>query len=1132
MRRINGILLMLILAVPVGSRVASADTLFVPEDYISIQSAIDAAQMGDAVRIGEGTYSENLVIDKPLTLIGAGRTETVICASFPNSDVVSIRVSYGELILEGVKVCGGDAGIRISVQDNAYASCRDVIVSDNQYGIIAFGEGNFSLKQSSLIANEICGLEIGCGSARIEDNEILRGGTGILLVGNVDVELSSNLVEMSERGIDLAGSLECGFYGQERSFHGKVRGRGNLIYGNESCLCPTIPNDSPWPEGFIDPTWEEKLNEIIILLGRGASAEAREEELDAYEAGLSLLVALGEAAPPLLRSDYEHCIGIVYHWFGRYEEALASYEVARKIYSDRRMDAAAAFTDRSAGVSYSVLGRFDEALASYRSACAFYATHGMEIDAAGMEMDIGGVFLQSNRYEDALSYYQSARATYVTHGLQEGVESADWSIAVVYSHLGRYEEALAAFRAGRERCASLRDGGELCMAGADWNIGGIYYNLGWYEKAMAAFRAARAAHLQFGQDVSVIIIDFNIANTEVALGLVDDALETYRSCRAGYLAHGMDVGVAMSESGIGAVLAQRGQYEEALEAFRFARDVYTRLNMVESVARVEAAIGMVYDDLGEYEDALATYERILDLLDKTPPSAGMPNSYALIRWRILFHSGLTFEHLARWDEAQESYIEAIDVVESLGDYLQSETIKAAWQELTRPLYERLIDLLVRRGRGADAILYAERCRARTFLDLVAMGPIGTLKNIAEEGIRTGVVEASIIESDLAEVITALPVNIAALEYFVAEEVTYLWLIQNGVVRDPIEIEIARPDLLEQILEFRTVIETASSGLTGTPDEWLLSMLRDLYELLIAPLEEQLSGIEQLIIVPSGPLYYLPFSALFDCPECEGVAFSGGEYLIERYSLSYAPSLTLLKYAWASALEAHTDPLFLALADPDSGDPQISRLPDAQDEAKAVAEMYDPSEVYVDISATEAVVLGRASDASQILLATHGVFNPYNPMFSYLLLSPSEDDDGRLYTHEVFSLNLRASLVTLSACETLLPALSAAEAEVRAVRGVSEDEPIELNAALLETLTAGDEIVGLTRAFIYAGTPTVLSTLWRVVSETTEQLMVASYGYMESGMNKAEALRQAQLDVMTVYPHPRYWAAFNLVGDWR
>jgi len=154
------------------------------------------------------------------------------------------------------------------------------------------------------------------------------------------------------------------------------------------------------------------------------------------------------------------------------------------------------------------------------------------------------------------------------------------------------------------------------------------------------------------------------------------------------------------------------------------------------------------------------------------------------------------------------------------------------------------------------------------------------------------------------------------------------------------------------------------------------------------------------------------------------------------------------------------------------------------------------------------------------------------MFSHLLLSPTQESDGRLYTHEIFGLDLHTDLVTLSACETLLPALREMEEDVRAVRGASAEEAVELSEELLEGLTSGDEIVGLTRAFLYAGTPSVVSSLWQVVSETTEPLMVTFYGYLQEGLSKAEALRQAQLEVMGSYPHPRYWAAFELMGDWR
>ena len=590
-----------------------------------------------------------------------------------------------------------------------------------------------------------------------------------------------------------------------------------------------------------------------------------------------------------------------------------------------------------------------------------------------------------------------------------------------------------------------------------------------------------------------------------------------------------DAAAALSNMALARSL--QGQVSEALDTLDFAV-AYLEVGEQPSLQAIpHGNRGFVLAGQGSLEEALSETLRALKLLDEassTRPHSASDERYA---WSLLVNAGTLSMAGERFEEALAYLMEAVGRIEQERGLLTREDLKVAHQQATSIAYQRLVACLCSRGRASDAFIAAERGRARAFLDLVAAGPVEILDAMAEEGMRTGVVDASVIEADLAEVMAGLAANTAALEYFVTNAATYLWLIRDGSVSNPIEIEIARSDLLGQVLAFRTSIETSSTGLSDAVDEDTSTMSRDLYELLITPVEDQLDGIDHLVIVPSGPLYYLPFCALLNCPDCEGADFFGGEYLIESYSLSYTPSLTTLKYAWASSDATCSNPLFVALADPDSGDPEIQRLPDAQDEAVSVAALFDPSEVYVDFAATEDVVSSRTSSADHLLLSTHGVFNPLNSMFSYLLLAPTNGSDGRLYTHEVFSLDLHTDLVTLSACETLLPALGDAEVQGRAIRGMSEEEPFELDESLLEMLTAGDEIVGLTRAFLYAGSSSVLSTLWRVVSETTEQLMVTFYGYMEGGMNKAEALRQAQLDIMAVYPHPRHWAAFNLVGDW-
>jgi CHAT domain-containing protein len=134
---------------------------------------------------------------------------------------------------------------------------------------------------------------------------------------------------------------------------------------------------------------------------------------------------------------------------------------------------------------------------------------------------------------------------------------------------------------------------------------------------------------------------------------------------------------------------------------------------------------------------------------------------------------------------------------------------------------------------------------------------------------------------------------------------------------------------------------------------------------------------------------------------------------------------------------------------------------------------------------------------------HAKYNSENPLFSTLYLAKDHQNDGYLEVHEIYGLDLtkNTNLVVLSACETQIGELS-----------------------------AGDEIVGLSRAFLLAGTPSVIASLWPVNDKATAFLMERFYTHLKDGQERGEALRQAQIEVQAVYPHPYYWAAFVLTGD--
>jgi CHAT domain-containing protein len=248
------------------------------------------------------------------------------------------------------------------------------------------------------------------------------------------------------------------------------------------------------------------------------------------------------------------------------------------------------------------------------------------------------------------------------------------------------------------------------------------------------------------------------------------------------------------------------------------------------------------------------------------------------------------------------------------------------------------------------------------------------------------------------------------------------------------------------------------------------------------------------------LHYLPFEALYD----------GERYLVEDYVIGYVPSASLLRYLNGATNERISESA-LVLGNPDN--PAVSSLEGAEAEARAVAELFGVP-AYLNAEATESRLWEQAANARYVHVAAHGTFNATAPQFSRLYLAPSaagdaaDEDalssrtDGLLETREVWNLALEnADLVTLSACQTQLGDLS-----------------------------AGDELVGLSRAFIYAGTPALVASLWSVEDASTEYLMTRFYGYLQAGQPPGTALRQAKLDTMEEYPSPYHWAAFTLIGD--
>jgi CHAT domain-containing protein len=330
----------------------------------------------------------------------------------------------------------------------------------------------------------------------------------------------------------------------------------------------------------------------------------------------------------------------------------------------------------------------------------------------------------------------------------------------------------------------------------------------------------------------------------------------------------------------------------------------------------------------------------------------------------------------------------------------------------------------------------------------------------------------------------LPDSTALIEYYLSKDEIFTWFITSKTLSLS-RVRVPAAEVENAVRKFRDAIQSRVS--TDRENKALA-------EWLIFPFTKNLPGIRHAVFVPHGILHYLPFSALKD---------GNGRALIESFSMSLAPSATVLGYCMEKDGNRPSEGV-LAVANPDLGDEKTD-LPFAEREVQALKRTYKMVRSYSGPAATEAAVRSASDNAFGLVhFACHGEYEPETPLFSALLLSPDAKDDGRLEAQEIFDMRFDCRLVVLSACET----------------GLAK-------------ITRGDEVVGLARSFLFAGAPSVMTSLWKVDDLATAVLMKRFYRYLKQGNSRAEALRKAQVFVKeTLNGHPSAWAAFHLTGDFR
>ncbi len=840
---------------------------------------------------------------------------------------------------------------------------------------------------------------------------------------------------------------------------------------------------------------------------------------------------------------------------GRYEDALADGEWARGVLREHEEWYHLARLKVNMAIIYGRMGEDNQALALLDLARQAYTQAGAqgELNILRVEMNRAHVLRNLGRFQELI---ETSRRLYDAHcrlGRSLDAARAQQALALTYFVQGRYNEALALLDQVRE--VFLRDGRQRHAMLVELFISDCLLQLRRFADVQEKCCQVRGLFAELGTRFEVGQAILNEAAAEIGLHDLPAARASLAEARALFEQEGNQVAVAETDLQTALVLLDSAQPDVALPLARSARQAFEEHNLPLWQAR--ACLAAVRAMLANRPDTAAAPETIQEASDTIQQAMAIGQTHNLptityaahhLRGRIELLAGQTQAGLA-------DYNQAVQDLEQLCGRMMVE-FRAGFIEDKERIYEDIVALYLELQQPEQGLIFAERAKSRALLDMIAYrldlsitprseadrplvdelvqlrGERDRLYRRWEGGEGFGVrgETAQLLEEDHATSggIRALEKRITSLWHtLLIRNADYareagLWQVQTEAVRPYLEpgtllleyfsvhgelvafaasrdtVEAVRlPGALPALhgllqfvwLNLRSVQASLSTNSASDPRQAaarlanIRSVLQRIYGLLLAPLEGLLGGAYSLVVVPHGPLHYLPFHALFD----------GQSYLLERFEVSYLPGSSLLRYAREARPGAGTG--MLALGNSFNG-----RLPYALEEARAVADLWGGVALIEEQASLDA--LRQSAGSCRLLhLAAHGEFRGDNALFSGLALA-----GGWLTTLEIFNLRLQADLVTLSACQT-----------GRSVVG------------------GGDELFGLMRAFLAAGTASLVATFWTVEDRSTARLMQRFYERLVQGESRGAALRQAQLQFLgdeenPVYHHPYFWAPFFLVGD--
>jgi CHAT domain-containing protein len=823
--------------------------------------------------------------------------------------------------------------------------------------------------------------------------------------------------------------------------------------------------------------------------------------------------------PFLLLGEYDHAM----------EAAEQARDLFRRIGDHRRL----AHVEINVGNIYHRQDRFEEGLAHYERAyemlLPFRDSEGLAVALYNMAVCL----ITLNDFPRALATYQRAREMCVQHGMTLLVTQSDYNIAYLYYLRGEYSRSIEMLRATREECEKNGDAHVLALCYLD--LSEIYLELNLSAEAKETAHEGYLRFQKLGMGYEEAKCQANEAMALSQLGKALDALGLFAQARPKFVREKNLVWPWLIDLYQAVVLYNEGRLFEARRLCTRAAKFFDTSFLPGKAVLCRLLLARLSLRTGNLEAARADCWHALERL----ASLEAP----VLRYQGEFLMGEIQQTSGDHRQAYDSYQRAREALETLRSSLHGEELKIAFMKNRLEVYERLVELCLATGGRQDSIEesfgYMELAKSRSLAELLLQhghgfgameaGQSGLVRRIREmreelnwyyrrleveqlrpEAPSTQRIEklqqealahenellralrelpasepeaqlhSSPVVSSLESIRASLPPDAALVEYFSIKQ----QFIAAVLTHDSLEIipltPVARIVNLLRLLHFQLSKFRLGDEYVKSFEKSLLDAtqahLREIYEEVFAPLGSRLRA-RHLVIVPHGVLHYVPFHALFD----------GERYVIDSFTVSYAPSASIFAFCQRKPARATGPPLILGVPD--------TRAPEILEEVKSVAQILPGAELLIGKEADERAMRDKGSHSRLIHIATHGSFRQDNPMFSGIRLGTAY-----MNLYDLYQLRLEADLVTLSGCATGL-----------------------------NVVAAGDELLGLIRGLLSAGANSVLLTLWEVNDRSTSDFMTTFYRRLEQGDGKASSLQGAMQELRGRHPHPYHWAPFTLIG---